>query len=50
MQVTRYIKYCPTSICMGKSQNKDVPDSDGIRDQNRVMEIRRYNEIQILLK
>jgi len=33
-----------------KSQDNEAPDNDGKPDQNRVMKIMRYNEIQILLK
>lgn len=41
---------CPTSIFRKKSQDNEASDSDGKPDQNRVMKIIRYNEIQILLK
>lgn len=47
---TRHIKCCTTSSCIEKSQDKEASDSDEKPDQKRVMEIMRYNEIQILLK
>lgn len=44
----RHMKCCPTSICTEKSQDNVVSDIDGKPKQNRVMEIMRYNEIQML--
>ena len=39
-----------TSMCIEKIQDNEAPDSDKKPDQNRVMEIMRHNEIQMLLK
>lgn len=46
---TRHIKCYPTSICIKKSQDNEVSDSNGKPYQNTAMEM-RYNEIQVLLK